>query len=1229
MFHGYHTADYDKCRELPGGGVMPRGEEDGNYRKRSCFCLYLKSLELQGFKSFPDKTVLTFESGITAIVGPNGSGKSNIADAIRWVLGEQSTRKLRGGKMEDVIFGGTQKRGPVGFAEVSLVIDNADGRLSVDHSEVMVTRRFYRSGESEYYINGASVRLKDIHEMFMDTGLGRDGYSMIGQGRIDEILSVKSSDRREIFEEASGISKFRHRKEESERRLNFTDESLVRINDKIAEIELQVEPLREQSRQAKQYLVLRDELRSLEINVWMANWDALREAAEKTRADFETVSEQTEQAQVSLDRLYGQAEELAEKMHEQDKLSEQVRATLTESEAELAEIEGEIAVAKNTIAHNEESIARIRAELDEGGGREDGLSAQIAARGARIAEIEDKLSRLTQQIGEQSELAAQAAGSAQDTARRIDGLRAQAESAVQEAGEAKSRISSLNASSEELAVRCDKIEKELQSKSTQREEAAAQREEIRQKLEQAAQQKESTDNIIGGYKLRLDTRKQAADAARQKSARLQIDLESARSRIKLLSEMEQGYEGYSGAVKIIMQESRRHTLLHIHGPVSSLLKTEDNFTVAVETALGYAMQNIVVDTEEDGKAAIELLRSRSGGRATFLPLSAMSGRELSEPGLEDEPGVEGIASSLVTFDEKYGGVMRNLLGRCVVIDNMDSAIRVARKYRYRFRIVTLDGQVINAGGSMTGGSVGQSAGILTRKNELKKLSAGLQQLERQLLEAEEKSEQAARAAAQVEYELEVLAGQKREAEDEVLTMQTRQDHAQTLLDALCGEIGALEEERAALRGRMDQNASEAARLGEEAAGKQADAEQYRREIDMLSRGHEDMTEKNTELSDTISALRMEAAGFEAERASAQASIRELEALQADVQGDRQRRLALLAEYEQKNITLQRQVGEMAGRLDLISLACEQKRQQLSQIGENRMQMEARRGQSEKQSQEKNRSLLELERERARLEQKEQKAQLEEKQIIDRLWEHYGMTHSDAQASRMPVENMSAAQKRISQLRGEITALGNPNIGAIEEYKRVSERYDYLSSQRDDVEKAKTELLEIIEQITRQMRDIFAVQFREINENFSQTFLEIFGGGRAELQLEDEDDILNCGIEIKVQPPGKQLKTISLLSGGEKAFVAIALYFAILKVRPTPFCVLDEIEAALDDVNVTRFSAYLRGMSAATQFIIITHRRGTMEEADTLYGITMQEQGISKMLALHLSQIERELGVRPA
>ncbi len=1189
--------------------------------------LFLKSLEVQGFKSFPDKIVLSFEGGITGIVGPNGSGKSNIADAIRWVLGEQSTRTLRGGKMEDVIFGGTQKRGPVGFAEVSLTIDNSDKALPMNNSEVMVTRRYYRSGESEYYINRETARLKDINELFMDTGLGRDGYSIIGQGRIDEILSLKSDDRREIFEEAAGISKYRHRKEESERKLSLTDENLIRINDKISELELQVEPLREQSQKARQYLVFRDELRVLEINVWLDALDKLHASLKKTENDYAVVCEQSEQAKTALDSAYTRSEQLSAQMREKDELAEAVRNELAQNESDSSLCEGELRVLENTILHNKENIESIRLELETQEGRAGGLSGQIEERRARIESIDGERTLLGQELSQLYASARQALESARAASVRIDALRASAAQEDAAAAQAGMQLSSIIASDAELQARRSIVDHDLSEKQETLSGLSRQLEQSEEQLKQAREREQTVNNVISGYTLRLEARNKRAQAARERSAGLKSEKQALEARIHLLSEMEKEYQGYSNAVKLVMQESARGALKHIHGPISALMKTEDRFAVSIETALGAAVQNIVVDSEDDGKAAIGLLRTRDGGRATFLPLSAIRGQELSEKGLENEPGVQGIASRLVRTEDRYGDIIRSLLGRVVIIEDMDAAIRVARKYSYRFRIVTLDGQVINAGGSMTGGSAVRSVGILSRKNEIERLRDKSSQLETSLTAADKEQREAEREAAAVSFELEAASGEKRQAEDDAIRLEMDAQHRKTMCESAHADVAALESEQMAIAGRLEQNAQSMARLEAQQRDSTARRQELNAQAEALMLNQSGMQEQGSGYTAQINELNMRAAALDAERETVGKSMVELEALRQELSGDQAVKLARIDQYLEKNKAAEAEMLEKKTRLEALHACCQAKRQNIQDISRERLGLEAARTAAERETQDKNREQLNLERERGRLEQQKQKDELEEKRLLDRMWEQYSLSYSAALSARTPIEGLQQANRRIAELKKDISALGSVNVGAIEEYDRVFVRYEYLTGQRDDVQKAKGELEDIIKEITTHMRDIFAQQFKVINESFSQTFVEIFGGGRAQLNLEDESDILNCGIEIAVQPPGKQLKTITLLSGGEKAFVAIALYFAILKVRPAPFCVLDEIEAALDDVNVSRFAAYLRRLTCNTQFIVITHRRGTMDEADMLYGVTMQEQGISKLLALHLNEVEQQLHIK--
>ena len=1003
--------------------------------------MYLKALEIQGFKSFADKTRLTFEKDITAIVGPNGSGKSNISDAILWVMGEQRSKALRGSKMEDVIFGGTEKRGALGYAQVSLIIDNSAHIFDSDSSEIMLTRRYYRSGESEYFINREPVRLKDINSLLMDTGLGRDGYSIIGQGRIGEIISSKSTDRREVFEEAAGISRFRYRKEEAERKLEKTEENLLRINDKIEELEMQVEPLRKQAETAKKYLVLRDELRIQEISLWMCTLERLRSQAKDVELEFEQTSRELEGARERLKGLYASTQGFTERMQQKDMETEEARRRLSQAEAENSRLEAESAVLK---ANMESSDQNRRSLLED-----------IEKQEGRVREIQENIDKSLERIGE-----------------------------------------------------------------------------INSQLEALREDITGNENVLSGCRMKLSRRETLVKELSDKATQLQVNKRSMDSRINMLSEMEKDYEGYSKAVKTVMRESRRGNLRGIHAPVANLIKAEDEFALAIETALGAAAQNIVVDTQEDGRRAIELLKRSDSGRATFLPMEAIRGSVMKDAP-EREAGFVGIASELVRYDEKYGQIVTNLLGRTVVAEALSDAVRMSRNSGNRLRIVTLDGQMINAGGSMTGGSSAKGSGILSRANELERLK-------RQRLKL---------------------------AEEEKLSRQ---------------QLEKAERELASLRYELDMALEEQGQL--------------------RSRG----------------------SSLEAELKATENSANQLRLLLDSLSGDsRVRRSAVEAAQRQIdsfNRRLEEKQGEMAKARDKIELI----RDEIQVISKSRLDLESRRTKADKESQELNRQIVELERSKARIEQKKLAAEMEERQILDKLWENYELSHSAAEALRQPVENLQKATKDIAELRRKINALGSPNIGAIDEYDRVNTRYEFLTGQRDDVDKAKGELLDIIKDLTGQMEELFVERFKEIDRCFRQTFLELFGGGKAALRLEDESNVLECGIEIKVQPPGKALSTISLLSGGEMAFVAIALYFAILKVRPTPFCVMDEIEAALDEANVTRYAQYMRRMADKTQFLVITHRRGTMEEADMLYGVTMQEKGVSTVIELDLESAQKTI-----
>jgi chromosome segregation protein len=1001
--------------------------------------LYLKALEIQGFKSFADKTRLTFEKDITAIVGPNGSGKSNISDAILWVMGEQRSKALRGSKMEDVIFGGTEKRGPLGYAQVTLFIDNSEHIFDFDSSEIMLSRRYYRSGESEYYINKEAVRLKDINALLMDTGLGRDGYSIIGQGRIAEIISTKSTDRREVFEEAAGISRFRYRKEEAERKLEKTEENLLRVNDKIEELEIQVEPLRKQSEIAKRYLKLRDELRVQEISAWMTTLDKLHENSSAINTEFEQVKAELEKARYELSALYASSDSISERMRDKDVEIERARERLTAVDAQASDCDAKIAVIEANIKSSVDNMEQMLADLKEQESRTGEISASIDGGRKHIGELDAQLKELAEKESENA-------------------------------------------------------------------------------------------NVLTGCRMKLQSRETALNEINEKLTKLQVDGRSMDGRINMLTEMEKDFEGFSKAVKIVMREKGRDNLRGIHAPVANLIRADDECALAIETALGAAAQNIVVDSQRDGSAAIELLKRLDGGRATFLPIDTIRGMVMTNAP-ERDPGFVGIAYNLVKFDKKYDGIIANLLGRTVIAEALPDAVRMSKNSGNSLRIVTLDGQLINAGGSMTGGSSAKGTGVLSRANELEKLKKQREKLKESEKEHSARAEKVKSDLAAVKYQLDMAL--------------------------------------------------------------------------------EDQTAIKTQIS-----------SLQAESRATENSVNQLQALLESLTGDSEARKNALDAHRRRIEDFKTQKSENEAVLAEINAKAAEIKDEIAKISANKMELESKRTRNDKETQQRNADIIELERRSGRIEQKKLASEMEEKQILDKLWDNYELSHSDAEALRQPVESLAKLNKSIAEKRREIGTLGNPNLGSIEEFERVNTRYEFLTGQRDDVEKAKKELLGIISDITVEMTALFKDRFKEIDSAFRQTFLELFGGGKAALVLEDENDVLNCGIEIKVQPPGKALSTISLLSGGEMAFVAIALYFAILKVRPTPFCVMDEIDAALDEANVGRYASYMRRMSDKTQFLVITHRRGTMEEADMLYGVTMQEKGVSGVIGLDLESAKK-------
>ena len=1189
--------------------------------------MYLKALEIQGFKSFPDKTVLSFGSDITAVVGPNGSGKSNIADAIRWVMGEQSTRTLRGSKMEDVIFNGTEKRKGLGFAEVTLVLDNSRRIFQMEETEVAVTRRYYRSGESEYYINRRACRLRDINELFMDTGLGREGYSIIGQGRIDEILSVKSADRREVFEEAAGISRFRHRKEEAERKLERTDENLVRINDKIGELELQVEPLRVQAEKTKKYNILRDELKGLEVSVWLDQLDQLRASSVKLKADCEAAVRQRDEAREAVERLYAESGRLADEMRDKDLQAEELRGKQSGMDEQVHACENSIALLKNDIKNNSENAQRIRQELEQQEGRAGSIASQIDEGRDRLDQIERDMAECQARIDALAGRTREVLGSAGALNEELERLQERERLETASAGEARELLSALAAAAQELLDREEKLSQELQEQEDRAAQAREALDGTNKELEKVTEDRDAAKNVISGYQMRLQGRQRKLDQAQEKHRRLQMDENNLSSRIKMLAEMEKMYEGYSKAVKLVMGEAERGGLRGIRGPVAGLLHVPDQYAVAIETALGGAMQNLVAERDEDAKNAINYLKHRDGGRCTFLPMNTIRPADFRDRAVERVVGSVGMGDALISFDPAYANVFSNLLGRVAVAQNLDKAMAIARKFGHRFRIVTLDGQVLNAGGSMTGGSVSRSAGILSRANELERLNRQKDGLAADLKTASDELAQAQREVTAAQYELDAAAAQLREAEDAVLKYSERADSAAAQLADLELRRQALASERGQVRRRMEENTGSTAQAKARIEALEGSAAALRAEGEAKARGRTALQDKVSRLNEESAGYSARLAGLEGERSALRQSIGELERLRDDLSGDTASRTAMIGQFEKQNDYLVRRIQEEEERLQGLKAASQEGTAAIRRLNDEKLALEGRRNQADRQARDKNNELINMEREVSTLEQKSVSAVMEENRILDKLWESYQLSHEAARAQRVEVESAQKAQRRIGELKRSISALGGINPDAVEEFNRVNERYTYFTGQRDDVAKAKKELQDIIAQIVGEMTGIFTEQFALINEGFKAAFTDLFGGGRASLELEDPSDVLNCGIEIRAQPPGKTVQNMSALSGGERALIAIALYFAILKVRPTPFCVMDEIEAALDEANVVRYARYLRRISDKTQFIVITHRRGTMEEADVLYGVTMQEKGVSRMLTINLNEVESELNIK--
>ena len=1181
----------------------------------------LKELEIQGFKSFPDKTRLTIGEGITGIVGPNGSGKSNISDAIRWVMGETSSKQLRGaGKMEDVIFGGTQTRGAMGYASVSLTIDNTDHGLDMDADEVTIGRRYYRSGESEYSINGQSVRLKDIYELLLDTGLGRDGYAIVGQGRIAEIVAAKSGERREIFEEASGIARYRYRKNEAERRLAAAEGNLERLRDILGELERRVGPLKRDSEKAQQFLELSGQRKSLEVTLWV---DAIRRAKDTVRDQ----QRRYEAAQADYDRLSRSLDEYDEKSEALRAKTQQLMLQVEESNAKIRAITEEnagsdsrIAVLNNENEHSRRQIEEAQAELSRAGEGQKGIELEAEAHRAAIEKLNARI--------------AQADETAKDLDRQLDALEQQAmqsgqqrdllNAAILRCQQAATAAQVQHATAESAAnaaeARLQDARAQKQQNESDAETAGRQQAEAADRLKQAEEAVTRLDNVRAGLRLKLDSRKRQQAEAADALQKAERELSAAAQRIHILEDLERNLDGYQQSVKTVMRAAGSGRLRGVIGPVAGILTVRKGYEVAIETALGFALQNIVVEDEKSARAAIAFLKAEKGGRATFLPLDTMQGSRFSGR----LTGTAEVAADLVEADPRYQNIVNNLLGRIIVVEDLAEASAVARNLGYRNRIVTLDGQVINAGGSFTGGSTARSVGVFSRKQELEELRARLTRLQTA-------RDTAAQAARDRKAEADTLQAQLTGADSESMTAAADRLRASLEVDRLAAaadnaarERERLEQESALFEAQLAESRAAAEQAGKDRAAAEAEQADAERQLAALGESADSLTAKREELTAAANDNRLARLTAEKDVSLHQAALEtlagrtgEAEArareLNASIEACRQRIRA--NELSVENI--QRQREENRRRI----ADCEQA---IRDANAARMQAEA---DSTRLAQE-NRALTDerekMSGEMARLAERRTAAETELNSTAAKLWEEYQLAESEAEALCVEFQNVTELRRQVAEVRGKIRALGNVNVGAIDEYKEVKERYDFMKAQVTDVEKSRAELNRMIGELCDEMRTLFSDSFKRINENFVHIFRELFGGGSARLYLSDPDDVLESGIEIEVSPPGKVIKNLSALSGGEQALVAISIYFAILAVNPSPFCILDEIEAALDDVNVVRYAQYLRRLTDKTQFIVITHRRGTMEAADVLYGVTMQEDGVSKILRLDLNSVSADL-----
>ena len=1186
--------------------------------------MLLKSIEIQGFKSFADKTVLRFGQGLTAVVGPNGSGKSNISDAVRWVLGEQSTKNLRGQAMEDVIFNGTAAHKAGGYAEVTLNIDNTDRSLKFDDDTVSVTRRYYRSHESEYLINRVAVRLKDVHELFMDTGLGRDGYSMVGQGKIDSIVHSRSGERRDIFEEASGISRYRYKKIEAERKLEAAEENLVRLRDIMGELESRVGPLKEQSEKAQKFLILAEEKKKLEIGLWLYSLNASGDALKKHEQKLTLAKANYAEIERELARIESETETGSETVNELAVKIDEIHRSVSAAEEDIIRIQGEQAVINNTIENQQRQIERLKNEIAElsGSGNEDSLEMQ-----SREALIAEKNSYLDALKAEADAVNAQLTGLITDSeniSRQIEEKVKMLNRLSLEQSECTVAQVTAESSVAELESRCATLEGDIAARTADTDKMQQEWDEYKNDLDLLIAKETECKNTIDGYEMRYNSRKEAAEKAKEKVESLKGEIESKVHRAGILEDLEKSMEGFTYSVKEVMKWADAGTLRGIHGPVSRIIKVPNKYGVAIETALGATLQHIVVDSEADAKRAINMLKSADKGRATFLPITSVKGKGIEEKGVDDCFGFVGFATELIEYDKKYHEIMMSLIGKTVVCDDIDSAVAISKKYGYKFKAVTLDGQVVNAGGSLTGGSLVKNAGLLSRKATIKQLleqaEKQKEQLERAKLECDMAEASAAEAEAQVlgvKSELQTVNEDKIRVLAEIRRVEEIKNAADAITLEMSAELKNARERIQALKA----GAKDALARFEAIEKDKAAAE---REIDEMSGGRETANIERQEISNRLTEFKLKIIETEKDVESLVQAAQMLKA-SAEMRAERIKALEDQIAAEQAEIDANTaKLAEADTAIAALRALSAERKSRAMQMTKERDDITLRSGELRKTEREKLAQKEIVAGEVARLTERGESMLKEYDEMTARMFDEYGLTRTEAEEICEPCEKPGEARKSLSEVKSKIKGLGNVNVAAIEEYKEVGERYEFMSVQIADVEKSRAELYKLIGSLTDTMKEMFVEGFDKINNNFKTIFTSLFGGGSAELVLTEPENILTSGIDIKAKLPGKNVPSLDGLSGGEKALVAIAIYFSAMKVNAPAFCILDEIDTALDEANVSLVAEYIKNSGIPTQFICITHRRGTMEASDMLYGVTMQEQGISKLLELNMAELERKL-----